>query len=297
MSNFKLFNPIEDPFLSELRFRMGARLLSRQVRGLLPPLIDPEAMRALGREGILLDDLEELTKESDRTLSYKGQRVVVYIRDQHKVREDQGLPKFHISFCGTLDTMQRNQRWHRYVIANPDNETFIINWISDPITTISERLDVCQTCLDNLMWDNFILRMPKSTRHSIVSNFRLIDFFAKYPKDLMSVLPAHNVDTAPINDYSDDFEQIRQRIIKERGYSCDACRLDLTSESNWLHLHHENANKADNSPSNLTLFCYDCHANQPYHSHMKGISRHSDFIKKYGSRHALAKNLFSPTEY
>jgi len=288
MIKLKIINPIDDPFLSELRFRMGAKLLPKLGHGKLTELLDPEAIRVLGKEGILLDDLDQLKIEKDKTLSFKGQRVVVYIRDHNRVREDQSLPKFHISYCKVLDTMKTNNRWHRYVVANPDNEIFIINWIGNKTTTHSEKLNVCQTCLDAIEWENFSFSsMKKNSRLNIVEEFKLKNFFDKYPKDLLSVLPKYTVDTAPLNDYTEDFEIHRQKILEERKSICDYCSLELSSDTRWLNVHHENGDKTDNRSSNLTLLCYDCHANQPYHGHMKGINRHSEFITKYGFRFNL----------
>jgi hypothetical protein len=288
MITLKILNPIDDPFLSELRFRMGAKLLPALGHGKLTQLLDPDAIRALGREGILLDNLDQLKVEKDKTLSFKGQRVVLYIRDQNKVREDQSLPKFHVSYCGILDKMKSNNRWHRYVVANPDEEIFTINWVGDKTITQSEKLDVCQSCLDEITWDGFSLtNMGRAIRLGIVDKFKLKIFFEKYPKDLMSVLPKYTVDTAPLNTYTDDFELIRQQILKDRRFTCDYCELDLSMHSRWLNVHHENGDKSDNRTSNLELLCYDCHANQPYHSHMKGIKRHDEFISNFGFRYSL----------
>jgi hypothetical protein len=264
---------------------MGARLVEKLGKQPLNTLLDPEAIRKLGKEGIEIEALDDVKKESDGTLSYKGHRVVLYIRDVNQVRENQSLPRFHVSFCQMLEKMRAHKRWHRYVVANPNNEQFIINWVDDNISR-SEKLDICQYCLTTIQWRDFSYsKTPKVEKRAIVREFKLEDFFQVYPRDLMSILPKYTADNAPINDYTTDFESVRQRIIVTRNGACDECGLNLSGDTKWLHVHHEDGNKANNNDKNLTLLCYDCHAHQPYHSHMKGIARHKDFKQKYGVRY------------
>ena|SRR2546427_11923243 len=109
----KLFNFLEDPFFNNLRYQMGAPLARRFMVAEGGRAIDPLELEQLGKEGVdVLFDQVKL--EPDRTLSYKGIRVIVYIRDVNVMREGQGaqenLPRFHLAYCATLETMKRNNR-------------------------------------------------------------------------------------------------------------------------------------------------------------------------------------------
>ena len=113
MNAFRLVDFLDYPALNALRFEMKAALIrgyggNRQIR-----LMDEDAVRRLGKEGIDVDDFSEIKIESDDTLSYKGKRVVVYTRDVKTYKDSQSLPKYHFAYCRTLDNMRQNNRWHR----------------------------------------------------------------------------------------------------------------------------------------------------------------------------------------
>lgn len=281
---FKLINFFDMPHLNQLRYEMGAPLAKNFKSRMEITLLDEESIRKLGMEGIDVSNLNEVKPQKDKTLAYRGQRILVYIRDVNNYRDPKqiNLPKFHISYCKTLEKMRNDGRWQRYVIANRDDGYFNVK-----INNIdkSEKLDVCQPCLENLGWKDFsIYSMAVHEKQKIVRQFSLPDFFAKFPKSLFSVTPTYTSDTAPINDYSDNWPEISEKIRQERNYTCDnpLCRLQLVHDKKSLHVHHINGLKNDNSNSNLIVLCIRCHANQPGHSHMKG-KMYEEFIEKYGN--------------
>lgn len=282
MSHLNLVDFLEDPSLNGLRFEMKAPLLTsygikRQIR-----LLDEEAIRKLGREGIDIDDISEIKVEHDGTLSYKGKRIVVYIRDVKNYKDNQSLPKFHFSFCRTLDTMRQNKRWNRYVVANREDGAFIVNFVGGGITSQSLKLAVCQNCLNEIGWKGFKHGMVGGAKSQIVRSFTLAEFFEKYPKDLLSVVPTHTVDTAPINDYSDDWGMVSEGLKKKHGYVCKDCGIKLDGvNKQFLHVHHVDGQKNNNDESNLEVLCIYCHANSPMHGHMKDLGRYKEFVERF----------------
>lgn len=280
---FKLINFFEMPHLNQLRYEMGAPLAKNFKATMEITLLDEESILRLGVEGIDVS-FEEIKPQKDKTLGYKGQRVLVYIRDvnNYRDRSEIKLPKFHISYCKTLEKMRSDGRWERYVVANKDDGYFSVRINnSDPEF---KKLNVCQPCLENLGWNNFsIFRMPSKDKQLIISQFLIPEFFKKFPKSLFSVAPTYTSDTAPINDYSHNWPEISEKLKEERDYMCDnpTCRIQLRNDRKFLHVHHINGLKHDNSKSNLQVLCIRCHANEPHHSHLKLGVYFNEFISKY----------------
>lgn len=282
ITEFRLINFLEDPEFNSLRFAMNASLAPPIGSGKLS-ILDEEFIRKLGKEGIDVDDFSEIKVESDNTLSYKNKRVLVYIRDIKEYSEQQSLPKFHLGFCSTLETMTNAKRFGRYVVYNGEDTNFTVNYIGPPTRTAIEKLNVCKNCLSLLRWKDYSSRASSKTKSEIVSTFDLAEFFEKYPKDLMSIIPRHSVDTAPLNDYTDDWGLVSEKIKQKRGYKCESCGLDLNGPGykHFLHAHHKDGEKSNNKPNNIELLCLGCHAEEPMHSHMKSTQQYKLFSEKF----------------
>jgi 5-methylcytosine-specific restriction endonuclease McrA len=111
------------------------------------------------------------------------------------------------------------------------------------------------------------------------SSFIIQRFFEKFPKSLHLRKPQNDYISAPINDYTEDFEQISMNVKAARGYKCEKC--NLAPEIRYLHVHHINGQKHDNIATNLRVLCYGCHAAMPLHAHMKRTKGFDEFQRKY----------------
>jgi len=69
-----------------------------------------------------------------------------------------------------------------------------------------------------------------------------------------------------------------------RGYRCDnkKCRINLTNHRKFLHAHHINGQKSDNSPDNIKLLCIKCHAEEYLHGHLKSLPEYIKFTQMFG---------------
>ena len=57
---------------------------------------------------------------------------------------------------------------------------------------------------------------------------------------------------------------IKSRLIKERGYLCEECKLDeWRGQPIALELEHIDGNNRNNSRGNLKLLCPNCHSQTP----------------------------------
>ena len=115
---------------------------------------------------------------------------------------------------------------------------------------------------------------------SVVAKFTLDRFFTLFPKSLHIYRPQHDADSAPLNQYSSVFPAVSFEVKKAAQWRCQECRIDLSrpGHRSFLHTHHKNGIKSDNSPGNLKAVCIGCHANQPSHSHMKALPQYLEFI-------------------
>ena len=215
----KLINFLADSLFNGLRFDMKAPLIEAFVSR-KSSFLDPDFIQRLGREGIDLD-LGDIKVESDGTLSVKGRRVIAYIRDVSSYGGSYELPRYHLSYCRTLDSMHRKNRWQRYVAASRDDGFFVIN-VVDQRRSSTEKLMVCQNCLDHMRWNGFSYQPALSAlRERIRREFSLKAFFEIYPKDLISIDPHYNSDNAPLNDYPDNWGPISEALKREKNYQCE----------------------------------------------------------------------------
>lgn len=282
--SFRLPNFLNSAHLNALRFEMGAPLsASFKVQSRYIPIELPvvERLRADGID-VGFEDIKVL---DDGTLGYRGYRVLLYIRDVNNVGDRQTLPKYHISYCHALDRMRRQRRFERYVVANRDDGMFLVNLMHESERSRVLPLNVCQYCLAQLAWNGFGSELSRQERMEYVRAFSLTEFFTRYPRDLISVAAKYTSDTAPLNEYTEDWPDVSERTKREVGYRCSSCSLQLKLRfSRFLHVHHKNGLKYDNSPTNLEVLCIGCHAEEPLHAHMKAMPEYLEFIELYPSK-------------
>ena len=280
----KLPNFLEWGSLNSLRGQMGAPLAQKFGPQVVVKSIDLPIAERLQQGGIDVD-FDEIRVLDDRTLEFKGNRVLLYIRDvaNYSSRHKQSMPKFHLTFCSTLKTMSQNSRFARYVVANRADGEFQVNMIGQEDEPRLVILNVCQNCLCEIAWQGFHAELSRESRTKAVAGFSLPEFFNKYPRDLVAVKPDYTSDTAPLNDYPAIWADISDRAKRDADYRCCSCSVRLGGvDSKFLHVHHKNGQKNDCHPNNLEVLCIKCHAKQPMHGHMNGLPDHREFLEKYG---------------
>lgn len=267
--------------LNALRHQMAAPMAPSYLPERVINPIELPIITALREKGVDVA-FSDIQIQTDSTLSYQGHRVLLYIRDIASYGGRQELPKFHLTFCGTLESMHRKQRFARYVVANRDDGNFQVNLVDAAVESKVVKLNVCQLCLAKIGWKAFRFELSKETRLERVAQFELKEYFRKFSKDLNVVRPRHNSNTAPLNVYSDDWADIALGIKKTRGYRCIRCTASCTgARAKYLHLHHRNGLKHDNAEDNLELLCIRCHANEPFHAHMKNLPEYLEYMANH----------------
>lgn len=276
----KLPDFLQNGLLNALRSEMGAPLCQSFRAQEAYRLIELPIAEQLRGNGVEVR-FEQLTRLPDGTLGYGQYRVLLYIRDVANYGGRETLPKFHVFHCSVLERMQREKRFDRYVVATRDDGKFIVNLMGSSERGRVAELDVCQQCLSGLNWNGFTSLIERDDRLETVRRFSLPAFFAKYPKDLVAFTPRHTSETAPLNDYPANWEDIKERVRARRGMQCESCRRLLGQAGRrFLHVHHRNGQKHDNEDSNLELLCIACHAEEPSHAHMKSLPDYFLFLSQ-----------------
>jgi hypothetical protein len=237
-------------------------------------------------EGILVENIRDIKIQEDGTFEYKGQKVLVYIRDQrYNPRYGRGEYKFHISNCETINRYIQNNRFDRYVVSTRTDGKFLVN-IKNSVTNSFEKknvimeLKVCKNCLLNLSYKGYRGHYdPESIK--IYKNFKLEEFFEQY-STRHTTTPTHTDTNAPDDLYPDDFEQISRKIREECDWTCQNCGIKVKPEHrNFMHIHHINGVKSDNKRTNLKCLCIKCHAEQPDHEHLQFSPDYFKFRELY----------------
>ena len=211
----------------------------------------------LAGKGIELVDPGQITVERDGTLSHEGRRILVYIRDQYS--RFFGKYKFHVANCEKIQDMKKNERFDkRYVASTRTDGKFVAN-ITDSGKIIEKEklitMQVCGYCLSHLRSQGYGEK-----------GFSLEKFFESYDKAI-APKPRYTDITAPVDTYS-SLQSTFSRICRERaGWRCEKCGISLKGEARkFLHAHHRNGDKSNNSWGNLRALCVECHDKQPGHS-------------------------------
>lgn len=167
--------------LDELRIRMKADLV--EWHSVHWKDFDSEGLkeRLKSIEGVEVD-IKDIETFEDGSFIYKGQKVLVYIRDQYYFPDtgNSGY-KFHIAFCETLQEKTRKRKFSRYVASTRTDGLFKVNvydFNANEYITEDEIIEmkVCKNCLQELDYKGYKFA-SKSQRLKIYNEFSLSEFF------------------------------------------------------------------------------------------------------------------------
>ncbi|MCB4800252.1 HNH endonuclease family protein [Neotamlana laminarinivorans] len=283
----KLINFYEYQELSSLLEKMGAELKPME-SNVAWNGIDDEKLKELlqtGETEISINEIDII----DGLINYKGENVIIYIRDQYEKYYERGY-KFHLSNCRTIENARQNNRTSRYVVSLKTDGYFKINLLRDDVVIqrdLNEPLTVCKNCLTNLNFKGYADK-TQSQKTQIFKNFKLSDFFNYYndrPQNL-NLFGFLNDNQAPINVYAHNFDKLSLQFRQKQKFVCASCKLNLSEYQKYLHVHHKDGNKANNNILNLEALCIECHSNQPEHSRLKYNPDYTAFMK---IKHQLKK--------
>jgi hypothetical protein len=257
----KLPNFLESKPLNDLRKALKADLSTFTGLPENVPTHSELEQLSTGRLEVSIDDVQIL---SDKTLSYKGRRILLHIRDMRS-----SSVKFHFAQCVTLDDMYSAGRYNRYVISEKMDGKFLVRRGESDSQARYEPLDVCKNCLLKVHWDGYVSH-DNAKSMKIAQDFTVKKFFDKYSSSKITLMPKYKDTQMPVNRYADNFNEISNRFRASKNWTCEQCSFKAVSQEQKasLHTHHINGLKFDNALANLKCLCESCHAQQPYHGHM-----------------------------
>lgn len=222
-------------------------------------------------------------------LTYKGEHLaILYILNSTSTSFDlknnepsKSTPKFHLTWCRTLEQMNQTKRFDRYVLSRSPSNLFRVEALERDSQLIGQlgerhmlegiRLFPCQNCLDSLQYKDFSLQTAKKLRLGQVEEFIVREYLDENDGNLtvMRHLPKTLAQNAKSGGYTSDFPEISRRLRDQHLWRCSKCHVDMSGNKSGLHTHHINGVKSDNSSSNLQVLCALCHKNiDSHHSTM-----------------------------
>jgi hypothetical protein len=267
--------------LEKLRRRLGAPEKTLSFDEAIAPLSDIEIR--LKTDGILVyrGDIQPVGPY----LTYRGEHLaILYILNSTSSAFDlenndpgKSTPKFHLTWCRTLEQMTQRGKFAKYVLSRTESNLFKVEAyerdhnekkrLGERHMLEGIRLFPCQNCLNDLGYKGFELKTPKPTRIEQVKDFDIKTFLQENDGNLtvMKHLPKTLAQNAKAGGYTQDFPEISRRLRKESNWTCTECGINMTDKKEGLHTHHLNGVKHDNRDSNLKVLCALCH---------KGVDEH-----------------------
>lgn len=238
------------------------------------------------------DEIEPILDGS--LLSYKENLAILYISDTNKSKsyllnnelirkspkgrgDEAKGPKFHFSWCSTLEQMRNNKRYDRYVLVRNADGLFRVFAKEDRYAEAYEleervKLYVCENCLGGRLgkdtpkkigYKGFHKDWTRAEKYQAVEQFDIKEFLDENEGIFNSIKhqAKHTDKTTQANNYTSDFAEISRKLREDSEWICSNCNVDMKRMKKGLHVHHINGVRYDNSISNLRVLCAKCHQN------------------------------------
>lgn len=251
----------------EIREKMGA-IENASLPDLSIEGISISEIKKLKSGSISIENIREYINPFDGTFDYKGQKVILYIKQQrYNMQNTFYKPsyKYHLCYCSTLQDMELKGRFKsRYVVTQRTDGKFLIDLIDTFSGKYHEQdilydMDVCKNCLSKLS-----RKYPNDSLFNF-QNFRISEFIDKYNTNHLRK-PTHTPKSLPKNEYTSNWNELSKSLRQQANYICSSCNSSYIHNKHALHVHHKDGCKWNNLLGNLQVLCQNCHSQQPGHA-------------------------------
>ena len=188
------------------------------------------------------------------------------------------LYKYHLYKCSTISTMFNSGRKHRYKVNNRQDGLFYYtfhDYNGNILKKVdNQKLNICKNCLSKFL--------RKSVSDYDVENFNLKKFHEENNSFFnFDTSRFESGEEARPNVYPREWTRISKQMKTKKNYTCEKCNWQVKDsyERRFIHTHHENGDKMNNTNDNLIVLCIECHSNVDiYHSRIKLQDNYKEFM-------------------
>ena len=169
--------------------------------------------------------------------------------------------------------MQIRGKKHRYKASSrKDGKFYLIKKEKRGNEPEPEPLEICSNCLKQ--YNN------QYTSNKTKQNFPLKEWIENPMSD--SDLPKVELDLCTVpNRYTDNWHKISRKRREQEQYICQECGKDFSDKEckKFLHVHHSDSDKRNNTRENLKVLCIECHSKEYNHGHIKQSPMYKEWLR------------------
>ena len=201
-------------------------------------------------------------------------KTMIHIVDISFYKKDWGEPRFHIYQCEKIEEMIERGRRHRYrASSRMDGKLHLIKGKEE----WNSFLEICSHCLK--------LYNERFKQEKTKKSFIIADYINKPIQHSGFQEIKWDICTIP-NTYAGNWSKISKKRKEMCNYVCEKCHEDLSRKNlkRFLHTHHIDANKQNNTLGNLKVLCIKCHAEEYNHGHIKNTIQYEEYLRTKNKR-------------
>ncbi len=239
------------------------------------------------KSNVIIERIDFTEQENEGNIKWRDDGVYLKIKDNFQrgfmyiKRPDiqkYGLPRFHLLECKTILYQRQNGRFlNHYLWSNSPTVTLLDRATKEEVK--DSLLSLCNNCKTIL---------SKRTGESISDTEQFHDLLDLNHDEIRDEIKTD------INGYHFTWRGSSRKYRLKQNYTCEECNFggdDLVNnfDKKYIHTHHIDGNKVDDSTKNLKALCVLCHSKQDEQHKLNFEKRKTkmelrNFIKKYKAK-------------